>query len=917
MSDSQVPFATLGSTIGFISKATGLVIVQSIDGQERVVKIGDPVFFGETVVTGTGVSVTIAFIDGSDVVIGDDSIVELTDEIYNTGDEEELVADSTSEVDALQAAILAGVDPTLVQEAPAAGDATDEQQRFDVDVERNDDTSLPTFGVDTLSALPTYGYDTDNGDAEEDEVIQEQSSNTTTAAATIAAVAGTVVIDSITDDNVINSTEASGTITVSGSATGGDISQGDALQLVVNGTTYNTTVESDGSWSVDVAGSDLAADTNATATVTSTNDTGSTVTSTGDTTYSVNQAPTTTAATGSVTEDASITGSISAEDVDLPAGASLTFSTTSTAAGLTFNSDGSYVFEASSYDGLELNEIQTIVIPVTVTDDQDAIAETTLTITVTGTNDAATISGDTSASGSETDVALSLGGTLTATDVDNTDNAFTTQTTVGTNGTFTIAENGDWTFVANSAFNELNVGDSKVESFNVTSVDGTPSTVIITINGTNDAATVSSASVALTETDSVLSTGGTLTATDVDNVDNSFTASNTTGTYGKFAIGTDGAWTFTANSTFDELNVNDSYTETFNVTSVDGTASTVTITIKGTNDAATISGDTSASGSETDAALTLGGTLTATDVDNTNNAFNANEIEGANGTFTIAENGDWTFVANSTFNELNVGDSKVESFNVTSVDGTVQAVTVTINGTNDAASISGETSASGSESDVALSLGGTLTATDVDNTDNAFTANEVEGANGTFTIAENGDWTFVANSAFNELNVGDSKAESFNVTSVDGTEQLVTVTINGTNDAASISGDASVVADETNVALSLSGTLTATDVDNADNTFTADTIVGTNGTFTISENGEWTFEANSAFNELNVGDSKVESFNVTSVDGTVQAVTVTINGTNDAVIISGDTSASGSETDEALTLSGALTATDVDNTDNA
>ncbi|MFS1895534.1 VCBS domain-containing protein [Vibrio lentus] len=68
--------------------------------------------------------------------------------------------------------------------------------------------------------------------------------------------------------------------------------------------------------------------------------------------------------------------------------------------------------------------------------------------------------------------------------------------------------------------------------------------------------------------------------------------------------------------------------------------------------------------------------------------------------------------------------------------------------------------------------------------------------------------------------------------------------------------------------LSLSGTLTATDVDNADNTFTATSIEGTNGTFSIAENGEWTFVANSAFNEMNVGDSKVESFTVTSVDGT-------------------------------------------------
>ena len=107
------------------------------------------------------------------------------------------------------------------------------------------------------------------------------------------------------------------------------------------------------------------------------------------------------------------------------------------------------------------------------------------------------------------------------------------------------------------------------------------------------------------------------------------------------------------------------------------------------------------------------------------------------------------------------------------------------------------------------------------------------------------------------------------------------VTINGTNDAATIAGDTEVVASETDAALSLSGTLTATDVDNADNTFTATSIEGTNGTFSIAENGEWTFVANSAFNEMNVGDSKVESFTVTSVDGTEQVVKVTINGTND------------------------------------
>ncbi|WP_169047484.1 VCBS domain-containing protein [Aeromonas salmonicida] len=93
---------------------------------------------------------------------------------------------------------------------------------------------------------------------------------------------------------------------------------------------------------------------------------------------------------------------------------------------------------------------------------------------------------------------------------------------VGQYGEFTLAANGVWSFTANSAFNELNVGDQLSESFAVTSVDGTPSSVTVTITGSNDAAVVSSANVTLTETDAPLVTGGTLTATDVDNPDNTF-----------------------------------------------------------------------------------------------------------------------------------------------------------------------------------------------------------------------------------------------------------------------------------------------------------------------------------------------------------------------------------------------------------
>ncbi|QET76208.1 Ig-like domain-containing protein [Vibrio vulnificus] len=801
------------------------------------------------------------------------------------------------------------------------------------DVDLGDDASL-VFSTDstveglTLNADGSYSFDAssyDSLEAGEKLVLEipvtvtddQNATDTTTLTITVTGTNDAPVAEAAT-----GAVQEDATIT--GSISASDVDLGDDASLVfsTDSTVEGLTLNADGSYSFDASSYDsleageklvleipvtVTDDQNATDTTTLT------ITVTG-----TNDAPVAEAATGAVQEDATITGSISASDVDLGDDASLVFSTDSTVEGLTLNANGTYTFDASSYDSLSEGQTQVLTIPVVVTDEQGATAETTLTITVTGTNDAATIAGDTAVVADETDAALTLSGTLTSEDVDNTDNSFTAKTIEGTNGTFSIDANGAWTFVANSAFNEMNVGDSKVESFTVTSVDGTPQVVKVTINGTNDAATIAGdTAVVADETDAALTLSGTLTSEDVDNTDNSFTAKTIEGTNGTFSIDANGAWTFVANSAFNEMNVGDSKVESFTVTSVDGTPQVVKVTINGTNDAATIAGDTAVVADETDAALTLSGTLTSEDVDNTDNSFTAKTIEGTNGTFSIDANGAWTFVANSAFNEMNVGDSKVESFTVTSVDGTPQVVKVTINGTNDAATIAGDTAVVADETDAALTLSGTLTSEDVDNTDNSFTAKTIEGTNGTFSIDANGAWTFVANSAFNEMNVGDSKVESFTVTSVDGTPQVVKVTINGTNDAATIAGDTAVVADETDAALTLSGTLTSEDVDNTDNSFTAKTIEGTNGTFSIDANGAWTFVANSAFNEMNVGDSKVESFTVTSVDGTPQVVKVTINGTNDAATIAGDTAVVADETDAALTLSGTLTSEDVDNTDNS
>ena len=148
-----------------------------------------------------------------------------------------------------------------------------------------------------------------------------------------------------------------------------------------------------------------------------------------------------------------------------------------------------------------------------------------------------------------------------------------------------------------------------------------------------------------------------------------------------------------------------------------------------------------------------------------------------------------------------------ESFIITVSDGTLsanQTLTIAINGTNDAAIISGITAGSVGEAGgvTNATLGtttasGTLTDTDVDDTPNTFTAvtspTKSAGGYGTFTMTAAGVWTYTlnnANSAVQALNVGDTLTDSFTVTTIDGTPQVVTVTISGSNDAAIISGTA-------------------------------------------------------------------------------------------------------------------------------
>ncbi|MCU8423650.1 Ig-like domain-containing protein, partial [Vibrio vulnificus] len=115
-------------------------------------------------------------------------------------------------------------------------------------------------------------------------------SSTLTFTLDTTAQAGTVSVDPITSDDVITETEKNQTITVTGSATGGDIKTGDVVTAIINGNEYKGSVSEDGSWELSVSGSDLAVDTAFEVTVNSTDAAGNEVTSTGESVHRLNDA---------------------------------------------------------------------------------------------------------------------------------------------------------------------------------------------------------------------------------------------------------------------------------------------------------------------------------------------------------------------------------------------------------------------------------------------------------------------------------------------------------------------------------------------------------------------------------------------------------------------------------------------------
>ncbi|HEA3091586.1 TPA: VCBS domain-containing protein, partial [Aeromonas salmonicida] len=159
--------------------------------------------------------------------------------------------------------------------------------------------------------------------------------------------------------------------------------------------------------------------------------------------------------------------------------------------------------------------------------------------------------------------------------------------------------------------------------------------------------------------------------------------------------------------------------------------------------------------------------------------------------------------------------------------------------------------------------------------------------------------------------------------------------ITGVNDGAVVAGDdRGAVTEDLNVVsgkLTDTGVLTVSDADQGQAKFVVGAGVASNGALgnlSIAENGTWSYNVdNSKVQYLGLGETRVESFTVQSVDGTTHTVTVVINGTNDLPTLSISNGATVSEeglpngiidtngnpnTTDAKSMSGTISVGDVD-----
>ena len=667
--------------------------------------------------------------------------------------------------------------------------------------------------------------------------------------------------------------------------------------------------------------------------------------------------------------DPSASGNVLDNDSDVDTGDSLTVSAvegddgnvgnavTGTYGSVVIAANGSYTYTLDN-DGADTNALAhgatvTDTFTYTVLDEYGATSTTTLTITITGTNDAPVASADTNATDAVIEAGVNPGNTPVGdgtasgnvldndTDVDSGDSKTVSAVTggsvgtavTGTYGSVTINADGSYVYTLNDGdadTNALAQGATVTDQFTYTMVDAngatSTSTLTITIDGTNDAPVAGDDVASAIEDGAVVFSSVAGNDTDVDTG-----ASRTfalVGTVPGLTLNGDGSYVFNPlHPAYQHIaqGATQTVVATYEVTDEFGATdtATLTITVTGTNDAPVAADDVN---SATEDGAVVTGNVGSNDSDVDDDASSTYALVGTVDGLTINPDGSYSFnPSNAAYQHLAAGVTQtvVATYTATDSHGATDTgtLTITVTGTNDAAVIGGDTSVNLSEADsaAAISASGQLTISDADTGQNSFVANlGTAGTYGTFAVDSAGAWSFTASSAHNELAAGVTYTDAFTVTTFDGTTQVVTVTITGSNDgpvanADTNAGDAVVEAgvNPGNVPVgdaTATGNVLAndTDIDMGDTKTVSAVaggtvgapVTGTYGSVTINADGSYTYTLDNSDADtqaLAQGATVTDQFSYVMVDASgasaTSTLTITITGSNDAPTVVADTNA--------------------------
>ncbi|WP_028111994.1 VCBS domain-containing protein, partial [Ferrimonas kyonanensis] len=304
------------------------------------------------------------------------------------------------------------------------------------------------------------------------------------------------------------------------------------------------------------------------------------------------------------------------------------------------------------------------------------------------------------------------------------------------------------------------------------------------------------------------------------------------------------------------------------------------------------------------------------------------------GQFILHASGQWLFRAdnnNPKIDQLGAGQQIQDTITVQSADGTTQQLIAVIHGTNDAPIVSTQVQlAAGQEDSVQVISSTALLAnsSDVDLNDvGKLFIDNLHADHGTIVDNKDGTFTFTPDHNYNG-----QVHFTYDVKDAHGgtTHTGANTSLAAVNDAATITGiDAGSVTEDKNVhpsvqgnyssKLEAQGQLTAIDPDAGESGFDYHTLINApshpnwapyqsalGGELEIDQQGRWHYYIDNRKPEvqsLGAGETLTDSVTIHSKDGTPHVITLTINGTNDAPVLS---------VTQTTPTTGTLTETDVD-----